>query len=167
MFKALDERIEEEIILGNVSDVCFGVGQDEEVHLFSSRCCLAMASPVFHAMFFGPQWHKEAAAARHSPARKSEHSVGHTNCRWGDKLTGTSPATGSNSPRSREFGQAQQSGFRTGQHHYVAVPDIEPSAFKCMLRYVHHLDPLISLDNALQVYRAADKYQIDGLPAAR
>ena len=25
----------------------------------SGRACLAMASPVFHAMFFGPQWHKE------------------------------------------------------------------------------------------------------------
>ncbi|CAJ1374218.1 unnamed protein product [Effrenium voratum] len=32
-----------------------------------------------------------------------------------------------------------------------------------MLRYVHHLDPMLSLDNAMQVYRAADKYQIDGL----
>lgn len=153
MFKALDERIEEELMLGNVSDVCFGLGHDEEVHLFSCRSSLAMASPVFHAMFFGPQWHKEAAA-RPSPSRRSDPSS--------DGLTGQGPATGSNSPRSLDVGQTP-GGFRSGHHHYVSVTDIEPSAFKCMLRYVHHLDPMISLDNALQVYRAADKYQIDGL----
>ena len=75
MFKALDERLEEsllsrsfklfqaqeEIITGSVSDVLFGVGEPEEVHFFSSRATLAMASPVFHAMFFGPQWHREVA----------------------------------------------------------------------------------------------------------
>eukprot|EP00439_Symbiodinium_sp_Y106_P017297 s2939_g2.t1 len=64
--------------------------------------------------------------------------------------------------RGSDVGQLP-GGFRSGHHHYVSVTDIEPSAFKCMLRYVHHLDPMISLDNALQVYRAADKYQIDGL----
>ena len=79
MFKALDERLEEslpsklldlsnstqeEIITGSVSDVLFGVGEPEEVHFFSSRATMAMASPVFHAMFFGPQWHREVGNHR-------------------------------------------------------------------------------------------------------
>ncbi|CAK9099840.1 unnamed protein product [Durusdinium trenchii] len=162
MFKALDERIEEEIISGAVSDVFFGVGPKEEAHFFSSRANLAMASPVFHAMFFGPQWHREAG--RQSPRKQ----------RWDHDCNQTSSAP--SSPRSRAAAPADPWGhcsprtyvterlqFRRGQHHYVAVSDIEPSAFKCMLRYVHHLDPLLSLDNAMQVYRAADKYQIFGL----
>eukprot|EP00435_Cladocopium_sp_Y103_P053819 s178_g17.t1 len=162
MFKALEERIEEEIVSGSVSDVFFGVGPDEETHLFSSRANLAMASPVFHAMFFGPQWHKEAG--RQSPRKQ----------RWDHDGNKTSSAPSSPkshaaaptdpwdkcSPRTYVTEQLQ---FRPGQHHYVAVPDIEPSAFRCMLRYVHHLDPLLCLDNAMQVYRAADKYQIFGL----
>jgi len=162
MFKALDERIEEEIITGSVSDVFFGVGPNEEAHLFSSRANLAMASPVFHAMFFGPQWHKEAGRPFH------------TNERWDQDGNHTSSAP--SSPKSRTTAPVdtldkcslrtyvtEQLQFRPGQHHYVAVPDIEPTAFQCMLRYVHHLDPLLSLDNAMQVYRAADKYQIFGL----
>lgn len=162
MFKALEERIEEEIVSGSVSDVFFGVGPDEETHLFSSRANLAMASPVFHAMFFGPQWHKEAG--RQSPRKP----------RWDHDGNKTSSAP--SSPKSRAVAPTdpwdkcsprtyvtEQLQFRPGQHHYVAVPDIEPSAFHCMLRYVHHLDPRLCLDNAMQVYRAADKYQIFGL----
>lgn len=121
MFKPLEARVEEEIDRGLVSDVCFEVGQLKETKLYSSRATLALASPVFHAMFFAGHGHAEAP---------------------------------------------QIEGGQLGQRAHVAVTDVEPSALRCMLRYVHHLDPQLSLDNSLHVYRAADKYQIEGLLGA-
>jgi len=138
MFQTLNERVEEEIDKGLVSDVCFGAGHGESVHLFSSRAALALASPVFQTMFFAPQWHMEPRE----------------------------PASGSGSARRPLDETAADGGFRPEQHLYVAITDVEPSALRCVLRYVHHLDPRLSLDNTLHVYRAADKYQMDGLLGA-
>eukprot|EP00437_Effrenium_voratum_P057638 CAMPEP_0181531998 /NCGR_PEP_ID=MMETSP1110-20121109/72389_1 /TAXON_ID=174948 /ORGANISM="Symbiodinium sp., Strain CCMP421" /LENGTH=586 /DNA_ID=CAMNT_0023663085 /DNA_START=90 /DNA_END=1852 /DNA_ORIENTATION=- len=114
-----------------------------------------MASPVFHAMFFG-LWQKEAV-----PRRRMDFELSGNHA----SSAPTSPRSHETEPLDRFSSHAWTTGqqFRRGQHHYVAVSDVEPSAFKCMLRYVHHLDPMLSLDNAMQVYRAADKYQIDGL----
>lgn len=129
MFRPLEEKVEDEIHRGLVSDVCFGVGAGEEARLYGSRSALALASPVFHAMFFAPHGHREAPSSLPSVAA-------------------TSPAA----PIATQT--------------YVAVKDVEPEALRCMLRYVHHLDPRLTLDNALHVYRAADKYQIEGLLGA-
>jgi len=147
MFELLDERVEEEITRGHVSDVCFGAGPRESSQLFSSRGALALASRVFHAMFFAPHWHTEAVTI---PGR------------------GGSPALPS-APRATGQVLSHQEtadGYHPERHTYVAVTDVEPSALHCMLRYVHHLDPRLTLDNALHVYRAADKYQMDGLLGA-
>lgn len=174
MFKPLELRFEEELDEGSVSDICFGLGPAEETRLFSSRSILAMASPVFHTMFFTPHWHSSSRAGRDEPPedkdltrgsdeRESfikEESEGHEEqSRPGffRSLSLSSSREGSTaSPTNRE-------GYRPGQHIYVAVTDIEPTAFRCLLRYVHHLEPKLTLDNVLHVYRAADKYQIEGL----
>jgi len=145
MFELLDERLEEEIARGHVFDICFGAGPHESLQLFGSRGALALASPVFHAMFFAPHWHTEPQA----PATSSS---------W--------PSPAAPAPAGALSYQEAPGGFCRERHTYVAVTDVEPSALRCMLRFVHHLDPRLSLDNALHVFRAADKYQMDGLRGA-
>eukprot|EP00929_Paragymnodinium_shiwhaense_P100807 TRINITY_DN63406_c0_g3_i1.p1 TRINITY_DN63406_c0_g3~~TRINITY_DN63406_c0_g3_i1.p1 ORF type:complete len:635 (+),score=92.49 TRINITY_DN63406_c0_g3_i1:124-2028(+) len=136
MFRPLEDKAEEELDRGCVSDVCLGAGPHEEVRLFSSRAVLALASPVFRQMLFAPHWQEPPTAS--SSSRSLPQRL-----QGGD---------------SDDFGK-----FRPGQHVYIAVKDVEPDALRCVLRYVSHLDPRLSLDNALHVFRAADKYQIDGL----
>lgn len=158
MFQPLEERIEEEIANGGVSDVCFVAGPSQDVRLFSSRSVLAIASSVFRTMFFSPPWSSRAscssAEAGGCPSSPPSSSIAMA-------AVDSVPA-----PLSHRCDSSAPGCMDPSRHLYVAVPDVEPSAMRCMLRYVHHLDPQLTLDNVLHVYRAADKYQIDGLLVA-
>jgi hypothetical protein len=138
MFELLEKKAEEEIREGIVSDVCFAVGQREDVRLYGSKASLALASPVFHAMFFSLHGHVEASGITDAPGgQEDRYMIEKAN------------------PLSRSL-QARQ-------YTHVCIPDVDPNAFRSVLRYVNHLDPQLTLDNSLHVYRAADKYQIEGL----
>lgn len=184
IFHPLEASAEAEFLSGEFSDVCFGVGPDE-VRLFSCKAMLAIASPVFRAMFFSSHAYVEASKL---PLSEPVNQLVTATCCNSSPLLVTGAEDGDNEesllPRSLELNSksnlqillssgsfssttaSERGVFRPEQHAYVAVPDIEPEAMHSMLRYVHHMDPCLTLDKALFVLKAADKYQIDELQRA-
>jgi len=45
----------------------------------------------------------------------------------------------------------------------IRVPDCNPAAFECIIRYSHGIDPKINMENSVHVCQITEKYQISSL----
>jgi len=45
----------------------------------------------------------------------------------------------------------------------IRVPDCHPSAFQCIIRYSHGINPKIDVENCFHVHKIAEKYQVSSL----